>query len=235
MDTTIKVNSKAPKKSFNEFQNIIKQGFFDMNLSYIMPFEYQDKTDLTYIEEYFFDIHFNNHEDDTKIKIATGQFKIFNTSMVLNDEENPISVFDSSFENCQIYTSFYEYGTCEIQEELAELNGWDNCFRNNIAFFDRMEIIEEFRGKALGHFFLTKICNWLSSKVDLFIFKSFPLQYEGEVTDYNKAEFEKAHNKLNDYYASMGFKRVKFPEKENDGEVYFYHDMATVLKGKYKF
>lgn len=242
METKIISETKTSKQKINEFKSIMHQGCFDMNLSYTMPFEQMEKTDITYVEEYSFDIYFDHYEDDNKIKIATGDFRIFNTARVLNDYVHPSVIFDSSYENCKVYTTFYEYDTCEIDQQLIKLNNWDDCFGSNIAFIDRMEIIPEFRGKLLGYFFLTNICNWLSTKVDLFLFKSFPLQFEGDVkdTNRNKIELRKAQRKLNDYYTSMGFKKVKFPEKEKGEEFlfseesYFCHQMAKVLKGKYK-
>jgi hypothetical protein len=231
--------TKSKKKTLKELEDVLSKGYFNLELSLNLPMEYKDRTDLTYVEEYSFNIYYNPHDedDDYKIKVATGSFKIFNTSQVINDEECPITAFDSSRENCYIYTSFYEYDTCEFNEEFVELNDLTDCIGTNIAHINTLEIIPEFRGKALGHLFLTKICDWLNSKVDLLIFKSFPLQYQGqgELSDSELEKFDTAKKKLNDYYTSMGFQKVKFPKDQKQDETYFFHQMERVLKGKYNF
>lgn len=77
---------------------------------------------------------------------------------------------------------------------------------SQIIYLHDITILEQYRGNKLFTAIVENVIeNFAYPTHSLFIFKSFPLEYSGSVTDDNRKEFNKAQKNLNKYYAKLGF------------------------------
>lgn len=228
-----------------EFANLINNGFIHLEISLNLCFECKEKTSSSYIEEYRYIVYYDQFDsiDEERIKVGEGSFKIFNAALAKKNKEYASEIFDgSSFEDTVIYTTFYVYDTYRFDKNLFKLNNINNVVGSNLGYLERLELHYEYRNKGVGAYVLNQICNWLSTRVNFIAFKSFPLQFESGsqkdiIIDSENQNLESAKNKLDNYYNSIGFKKLILTDDHtNKEESFFYwNPKDQIIIGKYKF
>ena len=214
-------NAKADK--------FLKDGYFFMDLKlnkFIqLPFNKENDTQDC-VEEHVGNIYYQGNDkdaDETKRIAGKYSFTIMNASKAANKNYSAEEIFDDSDEVLNFYELFYDYGTYIFNEDILEQIG-DDTFSLNIAIISSIEILPEFNGIGLGEKVLNQIEEFLSDKVSVIALKSFPKQFEVfdnkddwrkqmnyEQRKYQQNDLREAKNKLDEFYDSVGFKKIKLP------------------------
>ena len=165
-------------------------------------------------------MHPEDDDDETEI----GRFRIFivNAEQAVNDEASLFDVFDRD-EALGDYFSLYEDEDGAYTSAVLAALKIEPRWAPNMLILDRLEIEPAHRGMGYGLQVLRSLMERFAIGCGLIAMKPFPLQFENRSPAENsmRAGFKKmrldlfsddrrrADKKLRDYYAKLGFKRVR--------------------------
>jgi len=151
------------------------------------------------ITTYNADIILNNFEESSSIKIGT--LELFLIDFLV--EEDAFLTLDY-ISGLDVY--------CSIIDELSlklEYENIGNEFNNidEVLILNNIKINEKYRGNKIAKDTIIRTIKSVNlHRLNILLFVNpYPLQYENNVNDKNKEDFEKAKNILQCYYTKIGF------------------------------
>ena len=186
-----------------------------------------------YITDYHVDIYAHLCNDDFEepepLLIGKAKLTLLLLGLAINNDFDFRLIFDSSSVLCDLGSEILDWEEMEFKplfSEFASLN-------QNILYLERIEILPEYRNGGWGKKVIKDILCRFNNCFGVMILKSFPLQFEGRDSEiklddewsklmrYETTEQDEklATKKLNDFYKSLGFKRLF-----NDN--YFFYNSA---------
>ena len=186
-----------------------------------------------YITDYHVDIYAHLCNDDFEepepLLIGKAKLTLLLLGLAINNDFDFRLIFDSSSVLCDLGSEILDWEEMEFKpmfNEFALLN-------QNVLYLERIEILPEYRNGGWGKKVIKDILCRFNNCFGVMILKSFPLQFEGRDSEiklddewsklmrYETTEQDEklATKKLNDFYKSLGFKRLF-----NDN--YFFYNSA---------
>lgn len=146
-------------------------------------------------------------------------------SLAINDEISRFDIFDIEAHLMQIGEIVYDFDSMDWHSSIFDFYGGD-ILNEDLLILNRIEILPPFRKNGIGKYVIKDFYSNFIQGVALFALKCFPIQHEAGILEnkdewnnlmgYDKMEknFEKAFNRLSNYYKKIGFDNV--PELDNN-------------------
>lgn len=164
-------------------------------------------------------IEIDLHTDKQTI-IGKVCLKILLIVEAINNEVNVYDIFDTEEYTYRIGSRIYDF---EEQDYKSDIQNFyrEEIFPLDLCIIQRLEIIEEYRGKGIGEIVLENIKKRFASSCGLFVTQTYPIQFELASSDFllnekNKMkldsldkDYEKSFYKLKSFYQKSGFHHIE--------------------------
>jgi len=197
------------KKSLVEKQSMSRSRVFTFHCAFEtnMP---EDCEEEFYLSEYSGKLFVNleDEEDDTEYLAGEARLFVVHAEAAEREGYSLFEVLDLRAESAA-YMPLIGTEAGNFSAPVCRILGEEMVFSRNMLILDRLTIEPKFRGQALGLRYIRAALQRFSIGCRIAAIKPFPLQFEGKVTDSNKAEFRAATTKLKKYYGREGFRPIK--------------------------
>ena len=128
--------------------------------------------------------------------------------------------FEQSTSSFEVGTALFDDTYSDINNGIIELVG--DSFNTNILLVKHLDIKDSYRGKGYAKYVLNSLDMYFKSTCAYVALKSFPIGFEGITDDRN---YDKAQEKLNSFYSSCGYKKVRKLAEDETEEDEFDEDI----------
>jgi GNAT superfamily N-acetyltransferase len=163
---------------------------------------------------------FSEDEDGFPEKqIGKVKFHIIHVVEAYDEGYNLYEVFDDKEYTFRIGQEIFDFDETEANADILEFYD-EVMFVSNICILERIEILPDYRGNKYGAKAIKDIVFQFSASCALFVAEVFPLQFEADklgddewkyklALDNFETDEAKAFKRLDAYYQSMGFDKIK--------------------------
>ncbi|MGZ2369789.1 hypothetical protein ACXR6G_08405 [Ancylomarina sp. YFZ004] len=130
-----------------------------------------------------------------------------------------MEAFDKSSSSLAVGTAILNDTYEKIDDKIVDFVG--DSFNTNVLLVSRLEIKEKYRGKGYGKYVLNSLDIYFKSTCAYVALNSFPIGFEGITDDKN---YDKAQERLNSFYSSCGYKKIRH-EADDDIEEDEFDDL----------
>lgn len=160
--------------------------------------------------------------DDDDGRSLVGRFRIYyvDVERAINEGMPVLDVFDTHFHTVGYYEALFGEDSPEFSDRVRKLLK-DDVFGSNVLILDRLEILPQYRGRALGLRVMQHMMKRFGAGTAVVAIKPFPLQFETETSSEDERKWRTklrlaqlpnnklvATKKLSDYYGKLGFLRI---------------------------
>ncbi len=165
-----------------------------------------------YIYAYIVD---ENLDEQETILIGKAKLLLLLLELAYNDGYPFRYIFDNSMTLSDLGSVIFDWKINELNDKFD--NFASASFNSNILYIDQIEILPSYRSQGFGKKIIKDILCRFYGSFGVMILQSFPLQFKGNeepewdiLMEYETLEKDKknAAKKLNEFYKSLGFKKL---------------------------
>jgi len=201
-------------------QNILNKEDYDYAIDFSMFSLFSDDNPNEYISTFMGKIIEIEQESNTQFDIGKVCLKILLIGEALNNKVNVYDIFDTEEYTYRIGSRIYDFDKQDYKTNIQEFYNQE-IFPLDLCIIQRLEIIEQHRGKGIGKIVLENIKKRFASCCGLFVAQTYPIQFELSNPDFlsnkeNKMkldsldkDYEKSFYKLKAFYKDSGFHHIE--------------------------
>ncbi len=172
-----------------------------------------------YVRNFDIKIFANSGINQKKFLAGKVVFKIIYVENAINDGYDLYEIFDSYEYTFRHGSEIFNFEEQDIKEDIRKHFNYD-ILGSKICLLERIELLPSYRGFKLDGKIIKDIVFHFNAKGTLFVIQAFSLQFEPQKQEqsYWEKQLELNHfttnkkiafKKLEDYYKSFGFERIR--------------------------